>query len=197
MWFLASVMLSSCDFTFNAFIPSLCLLTSFWILEVQDKPVPDEDISAHIRSTFPQNPYGTETLPFLCHISFTTCIARELLTVWSHHISHKVCVLVHCSSHIECPHQSHRCSNTNPVSSVVLPSASLTCKHEILCHVNFSVLCHFLTPFLSTGHHCILPYYYGFLKLVSFQHCSHIICSPRGIQMLFAKIQMQPFHFPT
>lgn len=190
-------MLSSCDFTFNALIPSLCLLTSFWILEVQDKSVADEDISAHIRSTFPWNSYGNDTLPFLFHISSTTCIASVLLIVLSHRISHQICFMFCCSNCIECPHQSHRCSNTNWVSSVVLSFDSLICKHEILYHVNFSVFCHFLTPFLSRKHHCLLPYYYGFLQLVRFQHCSHLFCSPRGIQMIFAKMQMWPFHFPT
>lgn len=82
---LALVMLSSCGSPiFNALIPSLCLLTSFLTLEVQDKSLAPKDISAHVRpmeSTFPLNPCGTGTVLSLCHMSFTTCIASILLIV--------------------------------------------------------------------------------------------------------------------
>lgn len=130
-------------------------------------------ISAHKRPRvyLSSEPHDTCTVPFLCHVLLTTCIASVLLIDWIHHPSHQICSFPWFLSQWVLP-PSKQVSSTNPMPSVTLPSSSSTCKHGVQYHFSISVLYHsWHLSFAQGAIVSCLDYCCVFLQLVGFQHC--------------------------
>lgn len=143
--------------TFNPFIPSLCLLTSSLILEVQDK-------SLFLLRTF-LSPQDLGVTLALCHFFaayYLPCVLPVFLQIKFIIFHTKIMV-----SNSECIHHPNRCSSASPAQSVSLPSSSSSCKGEVLCHFSVSVLYHFWHLSLVQGVIIFcLDYCCGFPQLV-------------------------------
>lgn len=88
----------------------------------------------------------------LCHF-FVIChlLPHCQCIVWNVSCFTQICSSARISYHGEWLNSTpSRCSSTNWPSSVTLPSL-LNNKYEVLCHLNISVPCHFLTAFLALG----------------------------------------------